>query len=739
MNRNISLILLAILASIAITILLNTNFFEGLIKQWANFFNQFSIYQQLIIAIFVGYGIQVWLRKVGISHQSRLYTPHYSFLPLHIVITSIVIIFIIFNYQLAHLFFDKQSLPSWGLIIGMFMYIVKNSPIFVTHIEKNQEKLLFNRDLYVHRILKNIESDNASSQIALCGEYGAGKTSILNQIQSDLKIKGWLIVKIDSWGIDSSTIGQYILQETVNELTSRFDVSSFRTLPLDYQQALKSSNSWLYAFYKSITGQPNSITDQLTKLDSILKVTNTKLLIRIEDIDRNPNSAEYCNSLAVILDKLKSLNNLNFIIATGYTKHTSEILRKVCEYREDLVSENFIDYIDVLLLKWVNRAKREGHVLPSVYSEDKLSLNNFSNSFNGRADSLSESINRLISNPRVLKHVERSVDEIWIKGALLGEVDLIDLLIITLLKENYPEIFELVAKYKFELQNGINQIIPNVEVLKTEKDKVADHFKESITSSHDFRNISNCLSYVFPYWGFIINEKQNGSSSTGRQKISDNVTQVDYFNRIARKQIEVHEATEQEFLMCFNHFTNEAKNSKIVDNEMFSRIIDDRKWMELFNRFSGSFWSNSRYITKPDALKLFYLGILNHYKCKYDDGYTFESDQYDTIFDLFLSRLLTFSQSTQTPQLKRNGLLLLIVRKLLKYDIKFAVRILKIVDSRLKENLSKYLMRSLIRAIDSQNIFKEQNFDSITLITKMDNQMLYQQAHSEIGCLSLKF
>ncbi|MBA6256418.1 MULTISPECIES: P-loop NTPase fold protein [unclassified Colwellia] len=717
MKRNFSLLLIGVIVSLFIAFILRLDPFLVLSLKWSTFFNKFSINEQFIFAIIVGYSVQIWLVRIGVSHINRLFLPKLAYLPLHVVVTSLFVVFLILNFRNSAFFFEEESLPFWGIILGLFIYIVVK---YLSQPPLNQiatKELLFNRDLYVDRILSRLKEPNSSAQIALCGEYGAGKTTILDNLQIELEKENWLIVRIDSWGVSSSSIGQYILQSIITKLSASFDVSSFQSLPLDYQLAMKSSNNWLYAVFRTLTGQPTSLTEQLKNLDDILDLTETDILIRIEDIDRNSNPDNYCNSLAVILDKLNSLSRLNFIIATGYTKQTSEILRKVCGYREDLVSENYLSELDKQLKFWVNMAAKDGCVLGSDYSLESLSLYNFSSRWQGRSDRLSESINNLIATPRILMHIKVSVDEVWRKEILLGEVDLIDLLIITLIREAYPEIFELVLKHEVELSNGIFQLIKSEEKLKIEKERISSLFRSSKVTSSEFKDISNCLAYVFPAWDSIINENDRVTESSARQKISSRVTKVNYFKRIARKKVGEFEESDQKFLIAFSQFNNQAENSIPVDGEFVGKIINDERWMELFNRFASSFWSlNSREITEKKAVKQFFISIINCYKTKFEHGYTYENDDYNQTKVLFLNNLVRFSENRYMPEFKRKGLLVIIVRRLLIYDLNYTLEVLRKLDSTIKYDLSKYFRRSLIRAFQTRNIFLKQEFNTTTLI-----------------------
>lgn len=710
-----------------------TDYVLSLFLNWASVFNKYSLWEQFFIAVIIGFSIQYWLTKVGISHNERLYTPQKSYPQLNLVVTFVIIIFCIVNIEYANLFFTEQGKPSWGIFVGMLIFI----PVSRIYHNNNKdsdtdEVLLFNRELYVNRIVSYIKSAGSkSAQIAICGDYGAGKTTILNKVSNKLKESNYVVVRIDSWGVDSSAIGRYILREIINNLAERFDTSSFQSLPLDYQQAIKSSNSWLYAVFKSIVGQPKSVKDQLTKLDKILAQTNSQVLVIIEDIDRNPNSVEYCSALASILDKLKLLEQLHFIIASGYTKKTSEVLRKVCRYREDLISEDYSQYIDHLLLGWIDRSRLEGHYITPEYRLSSNIIKQQNSIFDLNSRSLLSSINNIISTPRVLGDVEASINKVWKKGKLLGEVDLVELLVITVIRDVYPEVFELLIKYERELNYGINTIPLLGKDESIIKENIVNSFRESLPSVAAFDDISCCLKAVFPRWSSIVEGSEYYKSNVSGQKIKSNVLNPNYFKRIVRKEIGENELFEQSFLMAFEKFTDDSEKLIPTSDEVVNQIICESCKMELFNRFSAQIWSSDgRHITSCVALKKFYVSLLNHYQIKYENGYQFLQEEYSATHDLFLKNLITYSSDIKTiASSKRSGkekMVLNIICKLMRYDIYFASKVLIILDSEIKFRLKASLIKGFINSIRNLKIpLVKQNFYSTTLQIIMQ-EMSYQ-------------
>ncbi|WP_352298483.1 hypothetical protein, partial [Pseudoalteromonas sp. 20-MNA-CIBAN-0454] len=78
-----------------------------------------------------------------------------------------------------------------------------------------------------------------------------------------------------------------------------------------------------------------------------LEVTNHKLLITLQDVDRpvaGDENEKRLNDIAALLDRLrnKDLSNINFIVAMGNDKPEDfEVISKATDYREDIAKIDF--------------------------------------------------------------------------------------------------------------------------------------------------------------------------------------------------------------------------------------------------------------------------------------------------------------------------------------------------------------------------------------------------------------
>jgi len=76
---------------------------------------------------------------------------------------------------------------------------------------------------------------------------------------------------------------------------------------------------------------------QLKKLDEILAVAKLRVIIFLEDIDRNTSEDLIKSELPSLLDRLRQLDNVSFVLAIGTEHHLSQILVRICGHMESLV------------------------------------------------------------------------------------------------------------------------------------------------------------------------------------------------------------------------------------------------------------------------------------------------------------------------------------------------------------------------------------------------------------------
>lgn len=649
LKRYFDLTLLAI-TSICIALLFNNlNFIIKFYELYSTLINSLHYSIQHTIPFLLGISTQLLLVNLGVSHNSRLITPNWRYPPLYLSLWLIIPLMI----YLTNFPITKVSIyQTYCFLAGAFCYILF---MIVKPSERNAEtnvsdklesrsldqltdkelldwasnesavkvskNLLFNRDIYVSRMAQRLTKEK-SHHIALCGEYGSGKTSLLNILEQHLDTSHWITARIDNWGRSIDTVGSQVLGIILNKLTEKFDTCALKPLPKNYQQALKASGKW-YSVLTSLTSNSEiDLHSQLSKLDEILVTLNIKLLVCLEDVDRNYEAEKFCAELAVLLDKLNNINNINFIVATGYTPNIGSIVSRVCNYREDLSNESQMEVIDRFINLWISRANESKVQLHEKYLNKQFSIKNHSSGiWGGPFDSIEFSLDALISTPRACKQICRRVDEVWQLNKLMGEVDLLDLIVLFTLREVNPDIFELIVKFQRELKCGIRTVLNNKEDQQKEIGTIVKIFNEVIPSGNQGHSISKAIEMLFPHWP---NFTDDGFTENFpyEQRLNTYSNFTNYMDRCLREKVGNVEISDQEFIRVLCDYKDRETDRKLIAGEtLLNHLIDDVAWVERFMCFSKPYCSINHREMDNNFVAYLFIDLMKELKKRYQNGF----------------------------------------------------------------------------------------------------------------------
>ena len=176
------------------------------------------------------------------------------------------------------------------------------------------------------------------------------------------------------------------------------------------------------------------------------------MIIFLEDVDRNKSSLIFFNEVASLLDTLRKLDRVSFVLAIGQKYRPEEVLIKNAEHVENVPRINRINVINSLKtfkLYCIKRLPNEVNLIPKNYDKVRIELSRsvLLQAVTEKYFDLSnpaDAIVELISNPRVLKHTLRKTLTDWEK--LAGEIDFDDLLIVNVLKTVDERIFSFIDR-----------------------------------------------------------------------------------------------------------------------------------------------------------------------------------------------------------------------------------------------------------------------------------------------------
>ena len=474
---------------------------------------------------------------------------------------------------------------------------------------RNTEQLEPDLQVYAKRITERLQiggdkeayEKRAAQHIALCGPFGCGKSSIVASIANKLANSPkpdeiWIHSDISTWGAASGSVAHVVLSNIIDDISQHIDMCAFRALPKHYTEALKSGGSF-FQFASTLLAGPVDIEQSFQKLNDVLEVTNHKLLITLQDVDRGrgDENEKRLNDIAALLDRLKKkrLRQINFIIAMGNNKlEHIDVLSKVADHLETILTFD----CSKLIIKWwrlnieklySNQMKLTEHL---QFNDIQSLLNREATYFNAVTSKAPNLANNLIYSIRMLKRIMRRVDSCWVEGKLLGEVDFNTLLLLIVLKESSPSAFNcLVTEYRKAEEFSPFEYGSHGGSL--------EYIMESIEQSPE----GTSVTYIDKLLKEIldIGKTLSRSGILKTQKLQNKLKTINYLDRMMLENVPVTELRDQDVI---KEFLQADLNSI---NVLADKILSDERWLISFERFESIFhWDEYKDIGKLLALAL---------------------------------------------------------------------------------------------------------------------------------------
>jgi hypothetical protein len=357
----------------------------------------------------------------------------------------------------------------------------------------NQDRLDYS--VIAMRVANKLLSSDREKELAsvgLIGPYGCGKTTLLNLIERELtnlrrrSDPQFWTCRVSCWGFDDSSAAlSHVLKEIVTTIESKVDSLSVRSMPDAYRKALSSGGSW-FQFIGEGIAHDSDPTAQLQRLEPILKAVDARVLVAIEDADRNESRTFDQQQIEAMLHRLRGLKTATFVLSAGSTQQGSIDFAKLCDHIEPIPwirSDKLFSilncfrthcltdfkFIDTETTESRDTFRREHLSQPDMLEEVYASLNP------GR-EAGARAILSLLRTPRTLKRVLRHVLNAWVR--IHGEIDFDDLLLVNVLRYGAPGAF--------------NFLLENIYALRIDR--------SSPTSDQDRQAVQQMASYYQELW-----------------------------------------------------------------------------------------------------------------------------------------------------------------------------------------------------------------------------------------------
>lgn len=318
---------------------------------------------------------------------------------------------------------------------------------------------------YLANLMATVASQSESSVVALVGEWGAGKSSLLEMVKVELALnpaegKDWLIGSFNPWMFsDPESLQRGFFAELIEALPENHRPTGARKKVGDLAQALSplgklgslvglDAESLVKAVGKYVAGDV-SVSAAKRSAEEALRRIGRPVLLTLDDLDRlTPEELLEVLKLVRLVGRLPHvyyllaydertlLDILKRTPVAGTESRARDYLEKIVQVRADMPVFRSTQWSSLL---------EEGidHIL-QVASRESVAIDR------ARMGRLADRVLRpTLTSPRALRRFLGQVQALY--PALEGEVDFIDFAVLTWIRTYEPGVFTLISRRRDEL------------------------------------------------------------------------------------------------------------------------------------------------------------------------------------------------------------------------------------------------------------------------------------------------
>ena len=390
-----------------------------------------------------------------------------------LLILLLIILLLIILLVLKHIF-RKPDEPTEVCKNPQKSISEWNKENFKEFIESDQPINDLKSDLYdgkytsdkILGILLKEDKLSDSTSIGLFGEYGCGKSSIIKFVSNRLaEIDNVIQVTVQGWGTNKGKPHELVLSEIIKKVDYLIDTTLIRGLPKEYSAVVENSSSLLGSVL-GIFNTNKSSRDILVSLDYLLIINNVKVIIYLEDIDRNSGDLEFANLLWELLDTLSTLTSFFYILSISNHNEYHDILVKLCHNKVNINMNNHIESNKKILCRYIEILESEfkNYITNTCDSDSAYGTFVTKNSHrevfkNGREQTnrpIIGDIAKLCTSIREFKQILKGIYDSW--NALHGDISLYDLICLKAIEYNYPSLFFDIFSQHYSTREKIHSL-----------------------------------------------------------------------------------------------------------------------------------------------------------------------------------------------------------------------------------------------------------------------------------------
>jgi len=456
------------------------------------------------------------------------------------VLLSLISLFVIAYYRVSNVTWDFHPtylFESIKYVDIVILYFISNLVISFCYRKKEYSCIPFdgfsfddpienlasdilNRKSFAENFAKkivNTANTKSSFAIGITSEWGNGKTSFLNLIKSYLPNENRVIIQFNPWlNNDEKSVIMSFFDELSNKLRKYNKELSIDILK--YAEILSSidNNGFTVAnkISEKIFNQKNDLMSQFIRINDAIKSAGIQIVIFVDDLDRL-----YEKEVIEVLRLIRnSANFSNTVFVVAYDRsYVITAIKKANEHKPNRFLEKIFQleftlpiYENHLMINYLRN-----QINPYLTEKDKIEFENLLE----LKHSITERNTFRYDLIRNIRDVNRLVNSFLISyESLKGEIVLLDLLNLELLRTKYLGVYDLISNdYSSFISTSIakNEDYNDVHYLTLSKLKTTDgkdteqsylanyldkHHTEVGILKTDIKDALTYVSAVFPFF-----------------------------------------------------------------------------------------------------------------------------------------------------------------------------------------------------------------------------------------------
>lgn len=336
---------------------------------------------------------------------------------------------------------------------------------------------------------------NRTPIVALCADFGDGKTSVLNLFRQTVQGLA-IVVSFSAWLPGSeTTFATDLFRDIATECRKYVLVPQLRKHAAAYARTLSGSFSYLGGLREIVP--PQSQREEIDDLRAAMERIPLPVVVLLDDIDRMQR--EELLVLLKILRGAGSIPNLTFICSFSPK-----------EIKKELAKDLSDDYLDKFFPVTINVAPPAPDELRHLFCDklkdafrrqkwfpDQASEKKFSELLERV---WKDSLSRLCTN---LRKVNLLLNDIFTAARPITlEIDPFDLIVIETIRRFYPDVYRTVRTNPLSFTLASDSLIKGRLFTEEEKKRIAPEFfqgfEATISKSNDPAPVEAMLSWIFP-------------------------------------------------------------------------------------------------------------------------------------------------------------------------------------------------------------------------------------------------